>query len=497
MSSTEAPTYGNWQAPKSVGIGALSLAATALLMSGAIVLIVVMATVGLLPAIVGGVLLAVAVGAISIRDRHRRTLLHRIATGLAGRRARLQGTHLYASGPLSQLPWGTCQLPGVLAQSRLTEALDSTGRPFAVLELPWVNHFSVVLATEPDGQALVDPAQVNTWVALWGQWLAQLGDEPGLIAAAVTVETAPDTGVRLSTEVLERIDPNAPPVAQQMLREVVQSYPAGSATIRAWVTLTFTGRSSTRKRSSEEVARDLASRLPNLTAGLAATGAGSARPVSGAELCEIVRTAYDPSTAEIFDRARAQDDTVAPLRWDDVGPVFAQADPDLYRHDGALSCSWTMSVPPRGHVHSTVLHRLLAPHKDIARKRVTLTYQPLDAATAARVVEADSRAADFRVRSAERPTAQMRAAQQAAHATAAEEARGAGLVNFALLVTATVTEADRLPDARAAVSDLAGAARLVLRDAHNAQDSTFAAALPLGLTLPKHLRLPAELRRAL
>jgi hypothetical protein len=34
----------------------------------------------------------------------------------------------------------------------------------------------------------------------------------------------------------------------------------------------------------------------------------------------------------------------------------------------------------------------------------------------------------------------------------------------------------------------------MLRPAYGSQDSAFAAALPLGLVLPSHLRVPAELR---
>jgi hypothetical protein len=87
--------------------------------------------------------------------------------------------------------------------------------------------------------------------------------------------------------------------------------------------------------------------------------------------------------------------------------------------------------------------------------------------------------------------------QRSAAATAAEEARGAGLVNFGLLVTATVTDRERLELARKAVDYLAPTARLQLRPVYGSQDNAFAAALPLGLVLPSHLKVPTELREAL
>lgn len=67
----------------------------------------------------------------------------------------------------------------------------------------------------------MDPEQVDAWVASWGGWLTGLADEAGLDAAAVTVETAPDSGYRLRNEVEMNMDPNAPAFAQAILREVV------------------------------------------------------------------------------------------------------------------------------------------------------------------------------------------------------------------------------------------------------------------------------------
>lgn len=63
-----------------------------------------------------------------------------------------------------------------------------------------------------------------------------------------------------------------------------------------------------------------------------------------------------------------------------------------------------------------------------------------------------------------------------------------------MLVTATVDDLAREADARAAVDNLAATARLRLRVAHGAQDSTFAANLPLGLVLPKFSRMPEQVR---
>ena len=151
-----------------------------------------------------------------------------------------------------------------------------------------------------------------------------------------------------------------------------------------------------------------------------------------------------------------------------------------------------------------MLADLLAPHPDIDRKRITLLYQPLDPARAARMVEQDKRNANFRAGSTSRPTARVVLEQGAAELAAEEEARGAGLVGFGLLATATVAEADQLDDprlavevARSAVENLAATARIQLRPVYGSQDSAFAAALPLGIVLQSHVAVPREFRDAL
>jgi hypothetical protein len=144
-----------------------------------------------------------------------------------------------------------------------------------------------------------------------------------------------------------------------------------------------------------------------------------------------------------------------------------------------------------------VLHQLLAPHHDIDRKRVCLLYQPLESAAAARTVERDKNNADFRVSGSKRPSARLVREQKATELTAKEEARGAGLVDFGLVVTATVNDEGRMEAARHAIDNLAANARVQLRPVYGAQDSAFAATLPLGLVLPKHLQVPAAVRAAM
>jgi hypothetical protein len=497
-------TYGNWRRPSSAGLGSLGTLGTGVLFSGLIVVVVVMAVAGLYWALALAVLFGAVLALLSVRDRHHRTGVQRLATRIGWWRSRRSGARTYRSGPLGRTPQGRFQLPGLASGSELSEWSGAAERPFALVQHPSTRHATVVLVAEPEGATLVDDDQVDVWVARWGSWLAGLGREPGLVAASVTVESAPDFGTRLRTEVDTHLDRRAPAAAAAMLREVVETSPAGSATVTAYVALTFTtaGRNGGRRREVRDVARDIGVRLPALVAGLSATGATAVRAATAQDLCQIVRVAYDPAAAPLLEEAVARDEE-PDLRWSDVGPSAAQAAWGWYRHEGAVSITWSMTAAPRGEVFSSVLAELLAPHPDLDRKRVTLLYRPLDPARAARVVEQDKRNADFRAGSSTRPAARVVLEQRAAALTADEEARGAGLVSFAMLVTATVARADLLEDSataldgvRAAVDSLSATARVQLRPVYGSQDSAFAAALPLGIVLPSHVRVPREIREA-
>ncbi len=80
-----------------------------------------------------------------------------------------------------------------------------------------------------------------------------------------------------------------------------------------------------------------------------------------------------------------------------------------YRHDGAISVTWSMTREPLGEVHSNILKKLLEPHRSVPRKRVTLVYRLMDSGTAARAVEADKRNAGWNARNAKNPSERVKA----------------------------------------------------------------------------------------
>jgi hypothetical protein len=489
-------TYGNFRKPRASGLRGLSLGATMMLFGG-LIAVVLTTLFSLWAALALAVVLAVAMAPLAVRDRHGRTLMQRVAVRLAWKRTTSSGANLYRSGPTGQGGNGTCKLPGLAAQSSLTEAKDGYGRPFAMITIPATNHHTVVVACDADGAALVDERQIDTWVAHWGQWLSSLGSEPGLVAASVTVETAPDPGVRLQQEIGANAAADAPELAQTMLRDVLTTYPTGSAQISTRIALTYSGaaRPGAPRRNVEDMAVHIGTRLPGLTAGLSMTGAGTAVPMTTTELAEAVRVAYDPTVAQLVEQARAAGGTG--LTWDQAGPIAADEAWDHYRHDGVHSITWAMTEAPQGEVLSNVLTGLVQPNRDIARKRVTLLYRPHSRAESARVVQQDYKNALFTAQQSPIGRAADDAEVVAARKAAEEQAQGHGVILFGMLITATVDSAEDLPKATAAVDNLAPAARIAVRPVYGSQSAAFAAALPLGLVLPLHTALPQTVRDAM
>jgi hypothetical protein len=480
----EPRTYGNWRAPGGGGLFGLGTTATYTGLGVAAAAVVLMIFAG---GFAGFGLLITGLGVIAAGCfplPHGRTLFETVVPRVAYGRDRRAGRTRYRAGPLSRVDGQVFPLPGLAAGTRLSEGVDTQGRRFAIITLPKRRFHTVVLTADPDGAALVDDDAVDEWVARWGAWLTALGNEPGLLAVNVTVETSPDSGQRLRRELDATTVTDAPVVAAGMLEEIAASYTTGSATVRAVIAVTFRG---ARGQYREDMVRELGARANHLASELHGTGAGAARPMTGQEVCELIRTAYDPLSAAVFDDARARGET-ADLDWSDVGPAAADESYGSYAHDSGVSVTWAMTQAPRGNVPAEILTRLLRPHPEVARKRVTILYRPLDAARAARFVEGDSRDADATVNNVRRPTSRMLVEQKSAEATAREEAQGAGLVNFGMLITATVDTPDRLDTAKRVVEQLAPTARIRVRPLYGVQAAAFQAGLPLGIILPAHQR---------
>lgn len=497
-------TYGHWTRPALKGVVGLSLGVTLALFLAALAVIVAVVIGGWKAALTVVALTAVALLPLLRNPRTGRSFYRRWQMAIASRLGGRRGGSVLVQGPAGLVPDGRCRLPGLLAASELYEAQDAYGTPFGLIRVPATGTYSVVIEASATGTQAVDQWVVDQQVARWGSWLASLGQEyTDVIGAQVTIETAPDSGVRLRRAIDARRSPAAPPFAAAVMDQVKDYYPAGQAETSCLISVSFSsshrgGGGKETRVPLDDMATRISNVLPSLVAGLRQTGAGNAPvPMSAQDLIDYTRIAYDPTVAQLVEEARATPEGTG-LEWNEVGPTFLDdRNPHQLVHDRAHSVSWQMLEAPRGIVQAGVLQTLLAPHPEITRKRVTLLYRPLSVEQSVAVAEAEVMNAEFEVNNAKRVRARQRVRLRNAQQMAAEEASGAGLVRFGVIVTASVTDAAQLPRARETVKNLSLSARLRLREATHTQASTFAAGLPLGLVLPRQVLLPPEITEAI
>ena len=496
--------FGNVRLPRSAGLWHFGMVGTALVMVAAVLWVITFMFVGLMPAL-GELVLTVPLTLwLTVPDRHRRTQAQKQAERSAARHRRRRGAHLQLSGPTGRVPEGRFSLPGILAATSLGEVTDAYGRACVLVHHHRLGRLTAVVETQPDGAALVDREDLNRRVGNWGAWHRSLPNVTGVLAVTATVETAPASASRLRNLMERRMarDVDVPAevdegrdLAKQIVRDVVEASPDGAALVRGWVALTYGISRPGRKRGVREAGVDIATQLPGLTGALQPTGAGVCRPCTAQRLCEAVRVAYDPGIAAALEDAKARGETPE-LRWSQVGPSYAQAFPDRYEHESGYSITWAMAGVP-SEWRNNVLERLIAPHPDIDRKRITLVYRPIPPGAAARQVEKDVQNAEIRRQTAgkRRPSAQAHWDVRRAEMTADEHARGAALEDMGMLVTATVMDQERLPAAIDAIESAAGT--IELRRLWHAQSLGFAAGLPLGIDLAAYVRTPRWLREGL
>lgn len=495
--TTEPRMYGNYRKPRTYGIGNFGMLSSILVLVACCGAIILNFFVGPAYAVVFALISALGLTTVLIKDRHGVSLLQRTGSKTAHTKAAVKGENLYRSGPLTK--YGTCKLPGLLAASTVTEHVDSAGRDFALIQYPNTNQWAVTIKCNPDGSSLQDQFHVDNAVRNWGEYLVFLAHEPNLMQAQVTIQTSPTSGPAVQREVSSQMKPYAPDLAKQFGQQVVQKYQAtGTPQIDAWLTLTFSGYHKKGKRTAETMGALLASRLPVLTQKLGNTGAGSAAPVDAQTLVHIVASAYSPEYIKVLTDADARGVARSQMvmKWDNAGPTASEDAYGYYRHDGGVSVSWA-KTEIMGEVTETSLVPLLDPSPAIDMKRVVLLYKPLSPDKSATTASTDKRNAKFRVGKTNNPSARAEVEHEAATAVAKDEAKGAALVNFALLVCATVFDFARKDDAESTIDAAAPTARIQHRRLWGAQAASFAQSLPVGIVMSDQVSVPTAIREGL
>ncbi len=471
-------TYGDWMRPmpggiRNIGIpltiaGMGVLTCTLLVSMASVVAAIAILVVGM------GVILVLA-----IRDREHRNMVDRAVEKRTWMAAQRTGANLYRSGLLAPIDGGKAMLPGILSRVVLTSALDGLGREFCLVRHAHTGEYSLLLSCQPQGASLADDDVEDSYVASWAGLMESLASETGVTQLAVTVDTAPDSGVRFRRTLSKRIVEDAPELAARAMAQIMDQYAAGGASNDVTLTLTFryTDRDG-KYLEAGEAARRISLLLPSIREQIAQAGGGAARALGMEEITRMVRVAYDPAAQETIEES----DEPPYIAWEDCGPLMHEAGWSHYSHDSGLSRTWEMVDPPQSNVTADTLTRLLSPLADCDRKRVTVLYRMLPPDKTMFMAEQNRQKAANQVSQEKRATVRSMSQIGKANRQAVETNQGAVMVFFGMLVTVTVSrgeqESQRLEAASRAVEQAAGGAKIDLRPCYGAQDTGFAASLP-------------------
>ena len=232
--------------------------------------------------------------------------------------------------------------------------------------------------------------------------------------------------------------------------QLVAAAPAAAADVDTRVSITFDPAASpAAPKTVSDAVTEAGQALTGLESALGACGVTVLGRARAADIAGVVRTAFDPAVRGEISRLLASGVSPAleeQLNWASAGPAGAEERWDCYQHDSGISVSYAWREAPRQNVRSDVLARLVGPGP--YPKRVSLQYRPLPAAEAARTLDSEVRAAQFRSEYARRTrrdvTARDAHDQARARQAADEEARGAGVSLLGLYVTVTVTDPGQL-----------------------------------------------------
>ncbi|MFI9508587.1 SCO6880 family protein [Nocardia sp. NPDC052566] len=476
--------YGRWERPRSAGFFGMTWGASMLGIGLAIAIMAGFMITHSLSIVASLTVVSAVVFIPLVVTRHGRTGWEIATVGVQFAIARARGETVYRSGRFSRIP-GLAKLPGLLADSRLSEYETAGGRRFAMIHVRRTDHYSVVLRVIPRGKELVDQSQINAWVEGYGGFLATQSRSGEVVAVTAVLDNVVETRLRQHREVARLVRSDAPDYAKAVMWEAAADIGGVGVRVEARITITYRaiGKGSIR-RDEPEQAREIGQRLQGVLSELARAGL-PATPLQAWEVLGLTRSRYDLAAQRDIERAGP---TITQTQsWSSIGPIAHDERWDHYVHDGARSISWEMDAAPRGAVMESVLEELLRPRADVPRKRVAIVYRLHSAAEATNLVDSDYRdaiAAEQTERGISSAAARIRVGNTGA--TREEQARGAGLTRFGMLITVTDHLDADIPGIEASVHAMTSASRLGVRRCYAYQAAAFAASLGIGLILPEH-----------
>lgn len=352
------------------------------------------------------------------------------------------------------------------------------------------------------GVGMLSDTECERLAARLGNVLLGIGHREVIDRMSLLVRTVPDDGTEYQVWRAAHADPTAPGLARAATEQLDSVI--GSISVRTELFVTVSGTETALRRPAAAAGGGVTGRayalyrvLDGLDDGLKALGVRSVSWLSGSGMAEAIRTGFNPAAAAALTNQHLTRTHAAggvdpgggrfPLAA--AGPTQAPSPTArAYHHDGFSSVSYAVLMPEPGTVFGS-LGPLLGVRTAGERRTVAIHYEVMGARAAARAVQANrfrsnvvadwKRQKGFSANAAEERTATGALAQERAVAA------GHAMVRFTVAASVTVPAQWNLEDHAAKLENDASGRFQLLR-LELAQDSAFvAAALPVGIGLPR------------
>lgn len=365
-----------------------------------------------------------------------RTIVQRILMRRQHRKRAARGETTFFNAHISALSKeDQLTLPGFLHTIEPKEALDGQGNSVELLHHKAVKMATVTLGCSPVGGSSLPEDRLIRQVGQYGNWLSRLSRENGLVGAMVVVDSLHTSAEPMANEITQAIDPSAPEVSQQILRQTVGMLPAKTTRVTTYVTLGW--KLSALDTEVEGAFAEILAKLPHHITALTQAGSGQTYPLNHAEYGDLMYTAYNPARVAEIDQ-ELYGKVLAIRSFNSSGPTYMNGNHKrVVLHDGVASMTILMSVPDQSKITPYTYQALFAPSQSFLRKRVAMFYRPIPAFKQRSRMDQTSRAASTEAGSKQRNTFFDTKKKAATKNAEAQMANGATIQEYCVMVTVT------------------------------------------------------------
>ncbi|OZM75499.1 SCO6880 family protein [Pseudonocardia sp. MH-G8] len=391
-------------------------------------------------------------------------------------------------------------LPGVLSRLEFPDGPEFHGSRTCLIHDTVEGRWGATARLTHSGVGMLSDEECERLASRLGSMLVGLGHREVVDRISLLVRTVPDDGSEYAVWRSRHERADAPDLVRQVTAEIDRD--VASASVRTELFVTVSGTEDVLRRPAKAAGGGVSGRayalyrvLEGVADNLRGLGMTTVTWLTSTGVAEAIKTGFNPAAAGSLSYRHL----MRPDADGSVGLPVSQAGPALapvpaaraYHHDGFSSVSYAVQPPEAGTFFAS-LGPLLAVRTAGERRTLAIHYEVLSQAAAAREVRSNrfrnNVIVDAKAARGFNTTAVDTRRRSGASEQEAAIAAGHALVRFTIASSVTVPSDWNLEDHAARLeNDSSGRFRLLRLEL--AQDSAFvAAALPVGIGLPRLTR---------